>query len=466
MDLLVVGGGIAGLSCAARAAELGVAVTLLEQGSEIHYPCNSRYSGGMFHLDYHDIGSPPEALAQALTDRCPDDVDQELVALIARNAKPAVDWLRQAGKARLVRVGPAAYEKWVLAPPRPPKPGLVHPGRGPGAVLGHLEATLAARGMTLRRGTKVIDVQPQKDGYRVSATVDGIQTHFDTRAVVFADGGFQADRDKLGAHITSAPDKLLQRNAETGRGTSLDIGRRLGARISDLHAFYGHLVSLDALDNAELWPYPMIDGLAKVGIVVNADGARFADEGRTGVYLANQVARLPDPTSAVVIFDDRTWWTVGRETRVPPNPVLTNRGGRLWSSGSIAGLAQLAGLDPDGLAATISTHNANLAGASELEPPRTRGTRLPGAISTPPFHAVPICAGITYTMGGLAITARGEVRAAAGDPIPGLYAAGSAVGGIEGGRSSFYMGGLTKALVLGLVCAESAARYLRAFRPH
>jgi len=43
-----------------------------------------------------------------------------------------------------------------------------------------------------------------------------------------------------------------------------------------------------------------------------------------------------------------------------------------------------------------------------------------------------------------------------GAPIEGLYAAGAAVGGIEGGPMAGYVGGLMKALVFGLVAAENA----------
>jgi fumarate reductase flavoprotein subunit len=465
LDLVVIGGGLAGLSCAVRAAELGAEVLLLEQGREEHYACNSRYSGGMFHLDYHDIGMPVESLVTSLTGRCPDDVDRELVGVIARNARRCVDWLQTHGGARFVRVGPNAYEKWVLAPPRPPKPGLVHPGRGPDVVLTRLAAALVARGMRLQRGAKAVDVRCEADGFVVT-TLHGGEfgelSHTATRAVVFADGGFQANPELVTRHITPDRAGLLQRNAETGKGSCLDIATRLGAEISELRSFYGHLVSRDALNDPGLWPYPMIDGLAKAGILVGPDGKRFADEGRSGVYLANQVARRANATDPMAIFDDSTWWSVGRQTRVPPNPVLTNHGGRLWSAASIDELAVIAGIDPLGLRRTIEAHNAFLGRESvePLDPVRTCGALKPAPIVTPPFHAVPLCAGITYTMGGIRVTDRAEVRAGNGGVIRGLFAAGAAVGGIEGGAGAFYVGGLCKALVLGILAAESAAAQL------
>ena len=464
VEMVVIGGGLAGLSCATRAAELGANVVVLEQGKEDCYPCNSRYSGGMFHLDYRPVEMPVEALVESLMRTCPDDVNRELVETIARNARRAVGWLERYADARFVRVGPQPYEKWVLAPPRPPKPRLVHRGRGPDVVLNRLSARL---GGALRRDTCALGVVRRDDGFEVTTVSSGNPSRIKTSTLVFCDGGFQANPTLVSTHVTSDAALLLDRNAGTGRGFCLEAGRVLGAALSELKSFYGHLVARDALSNPELWPYPMIDGLAKAGVLVGRDGKRFADEGHTGVYLANQVARSADPLGATVIFDHDTWWSTGRETRVPPNPVLTNRGGRLWTDDSIEGLAAKANIDVQSLRDTVERHNdfVRTNDASILDVPRSVARQMPRPIARAPFHAVPVCAGITYTMGGVLTTARAEVRSSAGGIIPGLFAAGAAAGGIEGGARNFYLGGLCKALVLGVLSAENAVSYLKSAAP-
>ena len=79
------------------------------------------------------------------------------------------------------------------------------------------------------------------------------------------------------------------------------------------------------------------------------------------------------------------------------------------------------------------------------------------AVSTPPYYAVPLCAGITFTMGGISIDAHARVLRESGEPIAGLYAAGSCTGGLEGRGGAHYLGGLIKAAVFGLLAGEHAA---------
>jgi fumarate reductase flavoprotein subunit len=76
-------------------------------------------------------------------------------------------------------------------------------------------------------------------------------------------------------------------------------------------------------------------------------------------------------------------------------------------------------------------------------------------VVAPPFYAVPLAAGLTYTMGGIEIDALARVVGQNGAHIPGLFAAGSCTGGVEGGPLSGYIGGYLKAVGLGLIAAET-----------
>jgi fumarate reductase flavoprotein subunit len=96
-----------------------------------------------------------------------------------------------------------------------------------------------------------------------------------------------------------------------------------------------------------------------------------------------------------------------------------------------------------------------------LRPGRTATRYPPFPIEKAPFLAIPVCAGITYTMGGIAIDTHGRVKHRDGGVIGGLYAAGSATGGIEGGRLAGYIGGLSKAATFGFRAAEHVAEQVK-----
>jgi fumarate reductase flavoprotein subunit len=297
----------------------------------------------------------------------------------------------------------------------------------------------------------------------------GDATHrFAARAVVLADGGFQANLDLVRRFISKHPERLLQRNAQSGRGDGLLMAEAAGAKLTDMECFYGHVQARDAMTNPRLWPYPTIDFPIAAGIAVDKHGHRFTDEGLAGVSIANAIARLDDPLGAVAIFDEAIWQESGKTYVMSANPFLIETGATFYRGETIATAAAQAGLPGDVVAATVAQYNDAVATQKlgALAPPRSADTghiwgskALP--IAKPPFYAVPLCAGITYTMGGLAIDTDSRVLHQSGRAIEGLYAAGGTIGGLEGGPVVGYSGGLAKALTFGKIAGESIGRALR-----
>jgi fumarate reductase flavoprotein subunit len=208
-----------------------------------------------------------------------------------------------------------------------------------------------------------------------------------------------------------------------------------------------------------LWPYPQIDAVAVAAIVVDRRGTRILDEGLGGIAIANDLARLDDPLCATVICDAPIWETAGKAAQIPPNPQLLAGGGALHRADTIEALAEMAGLPSENLAGTVAEYNdaVRFNRLQTLLPERSTRSGIPRRIETPPFFAIPICAAITNTMGGVAIDGHGRVKRPDGSPIAGLYAAGGATGGLEGGGAFGYVGGLVKACVFGLRAAEHIA---------
>lgn len=458
-DVVVVGGGLAGLAAANRAAQFGLKAIVLEQGTAEKYLCNSRYTGGTLHVAMRDIMKDEGELAQAIESATRGFVAPLLAQTIAREGRRFVRWLQEEG-ARFLKASASEHHSWVLAPPGRTRPGLDWEGRAGDVLLRTLGDNLAKKGGRLLRGHRARGlVMEQGRCAGVEAEHDGGRTVFRAAAVVIADGGFQSNPELVGRHVCRQPERLKQRNAGTARGDGLVMAEAAGAALVGLERFYGHILSVDALTNDSLWPYPYLDALATAGVVVGPDGRRFVDEGRGGVFLANAIAGLPDPLSTLVVFDQTIWEGPGRHGLIPSNPHLPKVGGTLHQAADLAGLARAAGLPADALAATVAAHNAAIANdtLATLVPERgtTKGKPMP--IATGPYYAAPLCAGITYTMGGIRVDEHSRALRADGGAIEGLYAAGASTGGLEGGPAVGYVGGLVKCGVTGLRAAEHIA---------
>ena len=460
-DILVIGGGFAGLTAAARAAELGLKALVLEQGSLPDYLCNSRISGGHLHICRDNPVADVEYLKAKIQTVTDNFADPKLASLFAGEFRTAIEWLRSIG-IRFMRVGLDPQRQFVMVPLPLGQPGLHWKGRGPDAAMRQLSEHLVKNGGQILLNhcvTRLIMSEGKCVGADV--VVNGETLNYLANAVVIADGGFQANPELVGRFISRHPNKLMQRNAGTGLGYGIRMAEEAGARLVGTENFYGHLLSQDAFTNELLWPYPYLDILAVSGIVVGKNGKRFVDEGRGAVHIANVVARLEDPLDAFVIFDDAIWNGPAADISVPPapNPTLINSGATLYSAATISELAAKANISAKELEQSVISYNASFENSSQmqLKPPRTSGRQKGFPILKPPFHAMPLCAGISYTMGGLAIDTNSRVIREDGHPIQGLYAAGASTGGLEGGIHSGYVGGLAKAFFCGFEAANSIA---------
>ena len=458
-DLIIMGGGLAGLSAGVRACELGLSVALVEKGETDQYPCNSRFSGGVLHLAFQNIKDPSDQLADAIAKATDHYADTELVLALSSQSQRCVTWLQQQG-ARFIRAGQVVWQQWIMAPPRPIAPGMDWKGRGPDVTLRALIENFRKKGGQVFLGWQVTDFL--SDGQRClgfMATHQGQEKRFESSATLVADGGFQANLDMLKQHIAPQPHQVLQRGAGNAMGDGMRLAQSMGAATSSLDAFYGHLLCQQAFSNPKLWPYPQLDELATSGVVVNQQAQRVIDEGRGGVFIANQLAHRDNPLDCHVIFDQAIWDGPGKTSRIPANPLLLSAGATLLKGDTLAELAQKMGLPAPELTQTIGQYNQAVQNhqTTELNPPRSHHKLAPMPVMNAPFYALPLCAGITYTTGGLLIDSQARVLRDNKAPIQGLYAAGSVVGGIEGGPSASYVGGLMKALVLGILAAEDVA---------
>lgn len=437
-DVAVVGGGLAGWIAATRARESGQATLLLEAAPEIPGGGNTLISGGALHAVLQDPHTPPHVLSTKIRELTAGHADGAVVQAWAQNAAPTIEWMKAHG-AELMSDPAQPHRACVLAPVRPTVPGVASEGYGGARFLTRLAAMFAAAGGTTRCAARAVELHRTADGWEIVVEDDsGARDPVHARAVVLCDGGFQANPALLRRYVGT--DKVRLRATGSGNGDGLEMGLGAGGVAVNMDGFYGHVLVRESLDNDALWPYPILDAVAAAGIVVGPSGRRFVDETVGGVCTANHIAWSPHPLDSWVVIDHQAWEEVGRVGVTPPNPHLVQHGGTVRTATTLGELADLAGIDPQGLAASVT--DVNRAG--------------PHRVGISPFHAIPVVAGVTFTLGGLRVDGHSRVLGTDEQPIAGLYAAGGTMGGLHGGPEAGYAGGLLEAAVFGLLAGTAA----------
>ncbi len=176
-----------------------------------------------------------------------------------------------------------------------------------------------------------------------------------------------------------------------------------------------------------------------LGIIVNANGERFVDEGadfRNYTYAKYGREILKQPHQAAFqLFDAKVEPLLRDEYRIAQ---VTKA-----SADTVGGLAEKLGINREGLSRTVERFNAAVRPGT-FDPTRLDGKRTEGvappksnwalALDAPPFTGYAVTCGITFTFGGLHINREARVLDTKGRPIAGHFAAGELVGGLFWGN--------------------------------
>ena len=275
-----------------------------------------------------------------------------------------------------------------------------------------------------------------------------------------------------------APDQHRTVAAPGATGDGLRLGEAVGGSVDLGLAAPGAWcpVSLVPFRDGTTGRFPHIIERGKPGIIgVLADGRRFCNEGN-GYYdyvdaMFRAVPEGREVASWLVCargFQRRYGLGIARPTPLPLGPWIRSR--YLKQGRTLAELARACGIDPDGLERTVAEFNRH-ARVGE-DPAFGRGStpynRLQGdpshapspcvaPIEPGPFLAVKVVPGSFGTFAGLRADGSARVLDGSGDPIPGLYAAGTDMASVMGG---YYPAGginLGPAMTFGFIAGRHAA---------
>ncbi len=485
-DVVVVGAGNAALCAALAASEQGATVTVLERAPEEERAGNTRFTAGGMRFAYDgtedlralmpdlsdteventDFGAYPEDQFFDDMGRVTDyRTDPDLVELLIRRSKPTLMWMRDKGVRFVPMYGRQAYkvdggfkfwggltvETWGGGP------GLVDALYGAAEKAG-IEILYRARATDLLAGDSGV--------HGVRLRHQGKTTEIMAKSVVLAAGGFEANPEWRTRYLGPGWDLAKVRGSRfnTGDGIrmALDIGAASCGNWSGCHAVawdrnapeFGDLAVGDAFQKHS---YPL-------GIVLNARGERFLDEGadfRNYTYAKYGRIVLEQPGQfAWQIFDGKAVPMLRDEYRI--RQVTKVRADTLEEL-----VAKLDGVDAARALETIREFNQAIRADVPFDPNikdgrGTVGLAVPksnwaNSIDEPPFEAYAVTCGITFTFGGLRINTEARVLDSDGLVIPGLFAAGELVGGL------FYFNypggtGLMSGAVFGRIAGDAAGR--------
>jgi tricarballylate dehydrogenase len=223
------------------------------------------------------------------------------------------------------------------------------------------------------------------------------------------------------------------RGSRFNTGEGLQMALAIGAQAAGQWGDY-HSAPIDAKS-------PRVEGgvtaiyIYQLGIIVNAEGRRFLDEGEdfrdnTYVKFSKQMAQQPGGVCFCVLDQQARQdpgWERGIRTITPP-----------YEADTLEALAMRMGVPADGFVQTVRDYNAAVDRAAPFDPDRrdgkaTRGVNPPKSnwalpIESPPYLAFAVTGGITFTFGGLKTDSTARVIDTRDRTIPGLYAAGEPQG--------------------------------------
>ncbi|MGX1021287.1 succinate dehydrogenase/fumarate reductase flavoprotein subunit [Pseudomonas sp. Y3 TE3536] len=301
------------------------------------------------------------------------------------------------------------------------------------------------------------------------------------KAVVLAAGGFPNDstrRRQLFARDASGHDNLAL-PPQSCSGDGLRLGESAGGVVAtDLKSAVAWApVSKVPHRDGSVGHFPHIIERGKPGVIgVLASGKRFVNEAHGYYdYVSAMLEAVPPGEEACswLICDHRFLRRYGLgHARPAPLPVWPHlRSGYLKRGASLEQLARACGIDPVGLSATVAEYNSHARHGKD--PAFGRGStpfnRKQGdpAYSGPnpcvapieqgPFYAVKVQPGCFGTFAGLRTDGHARVLDEQGQPIGGLYAAGTDMASVFGG---WYPSGginLGPALTFGYVAGRHIA---------
>lgn len=445
-DVIVAGGGGAGLAAAVSAAQHGASVLLVEKmallgGDTLRStgylscvePRRQRLNGIQDSQDLHYRQTMHSGQNRG---------NPHLVRTMVQEVPETVAWLEELG----VVFQDAVYEIYGSNYRRCLKPLLP---RG-SAYVRALSQRAAALGVQVLLETPLTDLYLDESGRAVgilTRDARGESVAFGARrGIVLATGGFGANR-KMVARYAPVLAGLPTDNSPGSTGDVLLAAPRYGIALEGLE--YVECVAGNPpgrKTHARLF-------LPADFVLVNEQGARFVEEDALRLEL----------TKAILRQSNRRCFTVFDQQGVDRLDPISQKGlyqalvaDEAWCADSLGELADKMRVSSRRLKDEIDRYNMAAAQAGELDNGKCARVGCTQLVK-PPFWAYEVGLTVHYTPGGLRINEHGLVMRTDGSPVEALWAAGETTGSVHG-VNRLGGNGLADALTFGRLWGQDAAK--------
>lgn len=466
-DLIVIGGGTAGIPAAIFAADRGGQVVIIEKAPKVG---GTLYlSGGMIAAantvfqKAKGIEDSPDAHYEDIMRINNHTSDPVLTRLWADHGGPTINWLAENG----FTIGDGQPVTGTMYDPYLIPRYQWGPANGV-SIFNVMEPLLTQRvkdgRVTVLTGAGAVDLIRDGRGAVtgvVTEDSDGKRSDIRGRNVVISSGGCAANPTMF-ENLHGVP--LYSRVAypfSQGAGLSLGLGAGGYLRGAENYVSYFGSIAADNQIPSTLVASMSIDPKTRAAweVFVNARGERFVQEDHPSVNSRDRTMDLQPGHRFWAIFDQQildqapplipAWSREKFLEAFNKHPMFTR-------AASLGELGVVTGIDPAGVEKSI--HDYNLA-IEKRKPDAFNRSQRPLPVSSPPFYAIRSQAWTLKSYAGLAVNQDLQVITKEGEPVGNLYAAGEVLGAATSGRSHTSGGSVTPALTFGRLLGQKIIRF-------
>ena len=436
-DVIVVGGGGAGMAAATRLAQLGKSVILVEKsgflGGAISVSGgNQVVMGSQLQIDNGVADDSVESMVADFEANGANKNNKEILTLFAENVGATTDWLvASCGitfEEGLHQLGEYSHNR-----------ELAYTGGGAGFAEAMRKAVEEA-GVQVLLNTKAESLIADNGTVTgVKAASSDADYTLTAGNVVLATGGYGANKDMLTDEMKSA----LYYGPASSTGEGIQMAQAVGAQTANMEYGKRYPNGIEVSEGmAKSTIAGNIVGWTMSAILVNKDGNRVVNEKASNRTILEE--ELKQEGGELYLLLDAETFEAWKAKLAPAGISDADIEKYLEANGTATPVfahgetleeaAAAAGINADNLKATVEKYNGFVAKGSDDDFGRT-ATYLTKTIGEGPYYIVEQKPRFATTMGGLVINTSMQVLNEAGEPISGLYAAGENCGQVMGDDS-------------------------------